>query len=226
MTYKEEFIQFMVAAGVLTFGDFTTKSGRKTPYFVNTGNYKTGAQAAKLGDYYAACLQDNIPDAIDCLFGPAYKGIPLAVTTAASLYRNHNRDLPYCFNRKEVKDHGEGGSMVGYQPKEGDNVVIIEDVVTAGTAVRESIQLFKNIAPVNMKALLVSVDRMERGTKDCSTLDELRKDQGIAVYPIVTVQEIITFLHNRPLEALENKIFIDDAMKGKMEAYLAEYGAK
>ena len=131
MTYKEEFITFMVRSGVLTFGDFTTKSGRKTPYFVNTGNYKTGAQAAKLGDYYAACIQEHMPDGITCLFGPAYKGIPLAVSAAASLYRTYGRDLPYCFNRKEAKDHGEGGSMVGYKPQDGDDVAIIEDVVTA-----------------------------------------------------------------------------------------------
>ncbi|MFI3254078.1 MAG: orotate phosphoribosyltransferase [Eubacteriales bacterium] len=222
MTYKEEFIEFMVGAGVLTFGDFTTKSGRKTPYFVNTGNYKTGAQAAKLGEYYAACLQENIPQEIDCLFGPAYKGIPLVVAAATALYQKHDRDLPYCFNRKEAKDHGEGGTMVGYQPKEGDQVVIIEDVVTAGTAVRESIELFKHIAPVNIKALLVSVDRMERGSKDCSTLDELRDDLGIAVYPIVTVKEIIAHLHNHPVAG---KVYIDDEMKSKMEAYLKEYGA-
>ena len=149
MTYKEEFITFMVRAGVLTFGDFVTKSGRKTPYFINTGNYKTGAQAARLGDYYAACIQENLPDGVDCLFGPAYKGIPLAVTAAASLYRDYGRDLPYCFNRKEAKDHGEGGSMVGYKPQDGDNVVIVEDVVTAGTAVRESIALFEHVAKVN-----------------------------------------------------------------------------
>ena len=119
MGYKEDFITFMVRSGVLTFGDFTTKSGRKTPYFINTGNYKTGAQAARLGDYYAACVQENAPEGIDCLFGPAYKGIPLAVSAAASLYRNYGRDLPYCFNRKEAKDHGEGGSMVGYGPRTG-----------------------------------------------------------------------------------------------------------
>jgi orotate phosphoribosyltransferase len=119
MTYKEEFITFMVRAGVLTFGDFVTKSGRKTPYFINTGNYKTGAQAAQLGDYYAACIQEHLPDGVDCLFGPAYKGIPLAVAAASSLYRNYGRDLPYCFNRKEAKDHGEGGSMVGYKPRTG-----------------------------------------------------------------------------------------------------------
>lgn len=223
MTYKEEFITFMVRSGVLTFGDFTTKSGRKTPYFINTGNYKTGAQAAKLGDYYAACIQENAPDGIDCLFGPAYKGIPLAVTAAASLYRNYDRDLPYCFNRKEVKDHGEGGSMVGYKPQNGDRVAIIEDVVTAGTAVRESLELFKALGDMKVTHLFVSADRMERGTRDCTTLDELREDFGITVCPIVTIREIIKFLHNNPVDG---KIYIDDAMRERMEAYLAEYGGK
>ena len=223
MTYQEEFITFMVRAGVLTFGDFTTKSGRRTPYFINTGNYKTGAQAAKLGDYYAACIQQNLPDGVDCLFGPAYKGIPLAVSAAASLYRNYGRDLPYCFNRKEAKDHGEGGVMVGCKPQDGDRVVIVEDVVTAGTAVRESIELFQHVADVKMRALIVSVDRMERGPRACSNLDELREDYGIAVYPIVTVREIIAFLHNRELDG---RVYIDDEMKGRMEAYLEQYGAR
>ncbi len=223
MTYQEEFITFMVRAGVLTFGDFTTKSGRKTPYFINTGNYRTGAQAAKLGDYYAACIQENLPGGVSCLFGPAYKGIPLAVTAAASLFRSYGRDLPYCFNRKEAKDHGEGGDLVGYKPQAGDSVVIVEDVVTAGTAVRETIELFKHVADVNMKALIVSVDRMERGTRDCSTLDELREDYGIAVYPIVTVREILSFLHNREIDG---RVYIDDAVKDRMEAYLAEYGGR
>jgi orotate phosphoribosyltransferase len=223
MTYKEEFITFMVRSGVLTFGDFVTKSGRKTPYFINTGNYKTGAQASKLGDYYASCIQENMPDGITALFGPAYKGIPLAVAAASSLYRNYDRDLPYCFNRKEAKDHGEGGSMVGYQPQDGDNIAIVEDVVTAGTAVRESIDLFKHVANVNIKALFVSVDRMERGTKSCTTLDELREEHGIAVYPIITVREIISFLHNNPIDG---KVYLNDNMKVRMEAYLAEYGPK
>ena len=223
MTYREGFIHFMVRSGVLTFGDFTTKSGRKTPYFVNTGNYKTGAQAARLGDYYAACIQENMPEGITALFGPAYKGIPLVVTAAASLYRDHGRDLPYCFNRKEAKDHGEGGSMVGYKPQDGDRVVIVEDVVTAGTAVRESLALFQALGDLKVTALIVSVDRMERGTRDCSTLDELRADHGIAVYPIVTVREILAFLHNREIDG---RVYIDDAMKARMEAYLAEYGPR
>ena len=153
-----------------------------------------------------------MPDGIDCLFGPAYKGIPLAVSAAASLFRNYGRDLPYCFNRKEAKDHGEGGSLVGYKPQDGDRIAIIEDVVTAGTAVRESIELFKQVGGVKIEALFVSVDRMERGTRDCSTLDELRQDYGIQVYPIVTVRQII--------EALD-----DPEQKARMEAYLARYGA-
>lgn len=223
MGYKEDFITFMVRSGVLTFGDFTTKSGRKTPYFINTGNYKTGAQAARLGDYYAACVQENAPEGIDCLFGPAYKGIPLVVTTAASLARNYGRDLPYCFNRKEAKDHGEGGTMIGYQPKDGDRVVIVEDVVTAGTAVRETIELFKHIADVKFASLIVSVDRMEKGTGEKTTINELREQYGIAVHPIVTVRQVIDFLHNREIDG---KVYIDDEMKGKMEAYLEQYGGK
>ena len=213
----------MMSADVLRFGEFKTKSGRLSPYFVNTGNYKTGAQAAQLGDYYAACIQEHLPDGVDCLFGPAYKGIPLAVAAASSLYRNYGRDLPYCFNRKEAKDHGEGGSMVGYKPQDGDDIAIVEDVVTAGTAVRESLALFQALGDLKVTALIVSVDRMERGTRDCSTLDELRADHGIAVYPIVTVREILAFLHNREIDG---RVYIDDAMKARMEAYLAEYGPR
>ena len=149
--------------------------------------------------------------------------LPLAVSAAASLYRNYGRDLPYCFNRKEAKDHGEGGSMVGYKPQAGDRVVIVEDVVTAGTAVRETIELFKSVAAVDLTALIVSVDRMERGTGDKTTLDELREQHGIRVFPIVTVREVIAFLHNH---SIDGKVYIDDEMKGRMEAYLAEYGAR
>ena len=221
MTYQEEFIHFMVRSGVLTFGDFVTKSGRKTPYFVNTGNYKTGAQAARLGEYYAACIQEHMPQGVDALFGPAYKGIPLAVAAASALYRDHGRDLPYCFNRKEAKDHGEGGTMVGYQPKDGDRIAIIEDVVTAGTAVRETIQLFRGVADVKFAALFVSVDRMERGTRDCTTLDELRQDYGIQVFPIVTIRDVMRCLHNKPVDG---RVYIDDDMLGRMEDYLAQYG--
>ncbi len=224
MGYKEDFITFMVRSGVLTFGDFTTKSGRRTPYFVNTGNYKTGAQAALLGDYYAACVQAHAPDGVSCLFGPAYKGIPLAVTAAASLYRLYGRDLPYCFNRKEAKDHGEGGTLVGYQVQDGDRVAIIEDVVTAGTAVRETLAFFEGLGRrVEVAHLFVSVDRMERGTGDRTTLDELREDYGIAVHPIVTVREIIETLHNKPIDG---QVVLDDHRRAQMEDYLAQYGAR
>jgi orotate phosphoribosyltransferase len=219
--YKEEFIEFMVHSGVLTFGDFTTKSGRKTPYFINTGNYRTGAQISKLGKYYAACITESGED-FDALFGPAYKGIPLSVAAASSLYEDYGRDVPYCFNRKEVKDHGEGGGMVGYKPKDGDKIAITEDVVTAGTAVRESIEFFKTVADVKIGSLFVSVDRMERGTGEKATLQELHDQYGINVYPIVTVREIMSHLHNR---AVDGVVYIDDKTYAAMEAYLAQYGA-
>ena len=190
---------------------------------MNAGAYVTGYQLKKLGEYYAQAIHDNFGDDFDVLFGPAYKGIPLAVVTAIAYHELYGKEVKYCCDRKEAKDHGEGGTMVGYKPQDGDDVAIVEDVVTAGTAVRESIELFKHVADVNMKALFVSVDRMERGTRDCSTLDELRQDYGIKVFPIVTVREVIDFLHNRPVDG---KVYIDDDMKAKMEAYLEQYGAK
>jgi len=210
MNDKRGFIDFMTGAGVLTFGDFTTKSGRKTPYFVNTGNYKTGMHISILGDYYANRVVES-RERFDALFGPAYKGITLAATTASSLYRTHKINIPYFFNRKEVKDHGEGGSLVGYAPKDGDRVVIIEDVVTAGTAVRESLELLKAVADVTVTALFVSVDRMERGKGERSTLDELRCELGINVYSIITARDIIDSLPD------------GDERIAKMEEYLAKY---
>ena len=222
MTYKESFLRFMVDCGVLTFGEFTLKSGRKAPYFINAGNYHSGAQLMELGRYYAACIAEhNIP--VETVFGPAYKGIPLAAAAAVALADKYQKDVNFCFDRKEVKDHGEGGVMVGYKPQDGDRVAIVEDVVTAGTAVRESIALFQKVAPVKISSLFVSVDRMERGQGSCSTLDELRKEYGIAVHPIVTVRDIIQFLYERPIDG---KVYIDHAMKERMEAYLRQYGAE
>ena len=198
MTYQEEFIRFMVDSGVLTFGDFVTKSGRKTPYFVNTGNYKTGAQAARLGDYYAACIQENMSEGIDALFGPAYKGIPLVTTASASLYRNYGRDLPYCFNRKEAKDHGEGGSIVGYKPQDGDRVIIIEDVITAGTAIRETMPVLKGCADVKVTDMFISVNRCEVGQNPGKTaVMEVGEDFGIKVHALVTVQDIREYLADK-----------------------------
>ena len=174
--YKQEFIKFMVESDVLKFGSFTLKSGRQSPFFMNAGAYVTGYQLKKLGEYYAQAIHDNFGDDFDVLFGPAYKGIPLAVVTAIAYHELYGKEVKYCCDRKEAKDHGEGGSMVGYKPQDGDVIAIVEDVVTAGTAVRESIELFKHVADVKMAYLFVSVDRMERGTKECSTLDELRDD--------------------------------------------------
>lgn len=220
MNYKEEFITFMVESGVLTFGDFVTKSGRKTPYFINTGNYKTARQIAKLGDYYAACIKENMIDNVDALYGPAYKGIPLVVTAAASLYRDYEIDIPYAFNRKEAKDHGEGGSLIGYKPQAGDRIGIVEDVITAGKSVRESIETL-NALGVQVTSLIVSVDRMERGEGELSAIQEIKKEFGITTYPIVTIREIVAFLHNREIGG---KVVVDDAMKAQIEDHLREYG--
>lgn len=222
MTYREEFIEFMVRAGVLAFGDFTAKSGRKTPYFINTGNYRTGAQIHRLGLYYAARIMESRTEA-NALFGPAYKGIPLVVAAASALYREHGVDLPYFFNRKEAKDHGEGGLTVGYRPKDGDKIAIVEDVVTAGTAVRESVALFERVAKLQITDLYVSCDRMERGSGDKSALAELQDELGIRVHPIVTVRDILAYLYDRPVDG---KVYIDDAVKAAMECYLDQYGPK
>ncbi len=223
MSYKEDFVKFMVRSGVLLFGDFTTKSGRKTPYFVNTGNYKTGAQAAKLGEYYARNIQEHVEGRIDALFGPAYKGIPLAVAAGISMNNLFDRDINYCFNRKEVKDHGEGGSMVGYKLKDGDRVLIVEDVITAGTAIRETLPVLKAAADIEIAGMVISVDRMEKGKGEKTAIQEVYEEFGIVTYPIVTVKEIIEILHNNPVDG---KIYIDDEMKARMEAYMEQYCVK
>ena len=229
--YKREFIEFMIKSGVLTFGDFTTKSGRKTPYFINTGNYKTGSQAAALGEYYASCIMANINAGrisgdIAALFGPAYKGIPLAVTAAVSLAKDHGLDLNYCYNRKEAKDHGEGGSMVGYKLRDGDKILIIEDVITAGTAVRECLPLLKSSADIKIEGLVVSVDRMERGQGKLSAIQELYEDFGIPTYPIVTVREIFDILYNPGENGVDSLIRKDNGLRERMESYMDEYCIK
>ena len=218
MNYKAEFIRFMMDSGVLIFGDFTTKSGRKTPYFINTGNYKTGEQIAKLGEFYARCILEHmeagdIPADIEALFGPAYKGIPLVAATAAALYKE-GRNLNYCFNRKEAKDHGEGGSMVGYKLQNGDKVLIIEDVITAGTAVRETLPVLKAAADVQVPGLVISVDRMERGQGELTAIQEIERDFGIRTFPIVTVKDILETLTDEELSP---------ELRERMKAYMAQY---
>jgi orotate phosphoribosyltransferase len=190
MSGAGEFIDFMRACDVLTFGDFTTKSGRKTPYFVNTGKYRTGAQIAQLGAFYADAIVARGLE-FDLLFGPAYKGIPLVVTTAIALSERHGVDAPFCFDRKEVKDHGEGGNLVGHTPRDGDRVLIIEDVTTAGTSVRETVPKLRATADVSIAGLIVSVDRMERGATERGALAELCDEFGLDAFAIATLDDIV-----------------------------------
>jgi orotate phosphoribosyltransferase len=220
--YKEEFIEFMVRSKVLTFGDFVTKSGRRTPFFINTGNYNTGAQLVKLGEYYAEALLRHVPNGFDVLFGPAYKGIPLAVGASMALASKFHNDVSFCFNRKETKDHGEGGNLIGHKLKSGERVIIIEDVTTAGTSVRESIPMLKSIAAVDICGLVVSVDRMEKGTGEQSALTELKNEFGIKTFAIVTLSEIIEYLHNRPVDG---KVILDDQILERILEYRKLYGA-
>ena len=214
MGYKQDFIKFMVDCGVLTFGDFTLKSGRKAPYFINCGNYKTGAQLNKLGEFYAECIIDNnIP--VETLFGPAYKGIPLAVSAVTALSRK-GVDVAYCFDRKEVKDHGEGGMFIGKQLVDGEMVVIIDDVMTSGKALRESMPKLKSAADVNVTGMVITVDRMEKGQGDMSAVQEVKRDFGIDVYSIVTIADII--------EAIENDVVPGKEYLEKMIEYRNVYG--
>ncbi len=216
MTYKQQFIKFMVENGVLKFGEFTLKSGRKAPYFINTGNYKSGAQLSKLGTYYAQCIEDNAIEA-DTLVGPAYKGIPLAVTTAVSLFDKFGKDLNYCFDRKEVKDHGEGGLFVGKQLEDGERVILIEDVMTSGKALREMLPKLKQTANVEIAGMVISVDRMERGLESSlSAVQEVYKEFGVKVYPIVTMADIISAIEDG---VIEGKEYLE-----KMKEYRKTYG--
>ena len=192
---KKAFIEFMMSADVLRFGSFTTKSGRQTPYFVNTGNYKTGAQSAKLGSFYAQKIMEVCGENFDAMFGPAYKGIPLATTAAVALARDYNVDKPFFFNRKEAKDHGEGGSLVGYKPKDGDRIIIIEDVITAGTAVRETMPIVLGCADVTVPDMFISVNRCEVGqTKGKTAIMEVQEEYGIKVHSIIDVKDIHAYL--------------------------------
>lgn len=222
--YKQEFIEFMVRSGVLTFGDFTTKSGRQTPYFVNTGRYRTGAQADRLGRFYAEAIQAEMGnERIDVLFGPAYKGIPLVVAAAIALSREHGRELAYCFNRKEAKDHGEGGVLVGHEPQDGDRVLIVEDVTTAGTSIRETVPILRAAARVELAGLVVSVDRMERGTGERSALAEVGQAFDMRTFAIVDLDEIVEHLTGREIDG---KLVLTDEILERLEAYRAEYGAR
>ena len=219
MDYKSQFITFMARAGALTFGDFTTKSGRKTPYFVNTGKYSRGGQIALLGSFYAECIINSVKSCENMvLFGPAYKGISLAVATAIAL-SGRGVDVSYCFNRKEAKDHGEGGALVGHKLAQGDRVLIIEDVITAGTAVREVLPILKSAGAI-VEGLVISVDRMERGTGTRTAIQEIWEEHSIPTFPIVNVRDIFEFLHGN---SVDGKVLIDDETAARMKAYMGEY---
>ena len=221
--YKKDFIEFMLSCGVLRFGDFVTKSGRKTPFFINTGFYRTGGQMAKLGEFYAKAIQDNFGLDFDVLFGPAYKGIPLSVAATMEISRLYGRDIRYCSNRKEIKDHGEKGILLGSPISAGDKVVIIEDVTTAGTSIRETVPIIKAQGTDDIMGLVVSVDRMERGTGDVSALTEIENECGIRTCSIVSMKDVIECLYNREYEG---RVIIDDALMERIDAYYEQYGAR
>ena len=219
--YKQEFIDFMIASDVLKFGDFTLKSGRKSPFFMNAGAYVTGTQLRKLGEYYAKAIHDNYGLDFDVLFGPAYKGIPLSVATTMAISELYGKDVRYCSNRKEVKDHGDTGILLGSKLKDGDRVVIIEDVTTSGKSIEETFPIIRAQADVEIKGLIVSLNRCERGKGEKSALEEIRELYGFPTAAIVSMEEVVEYLYNR---SHNGKIIIDDAMKASIDAYYAQYG--
>lgn len=220
--YKQEFIEFMVDCNVLKFGDFVTKSGRKTPFFVNTGFYRTGRQLKKLGEYYATAIHDTFGLDFDMLFGPAYKGIPLTVAATMAISDKYDTDIKYCSNRKEVKDHGDKGILLGSPMTDGDKILLIEDVTTAGTSIGETLPIIKAQGDVTVCGLVVSVDRMERGQGEKSALNEISEVYGFKTTAIVTMAEIVEHLYNREYKG---KIYIDDVVKAAIDAYYVQYGA-
>lgn len=221
--YKREFIEFMVDCGVLQFGDFTTKSGRKTPFFINTGFYRTGKQLRRLGEYYSKAIKEAFGTDFDILFGPAYKGIPLSVATSMAMSELYDVDVNYSSNRKEVKDHGDTGILLGSKMKDGDRVVIIEDVTTAGTSINETLPIIKAQGDVNVLGLVVSVDRMERGQGEKSALSEIEEKYGLKTTAIVTMKEVVEHLYNKEYNG---NVVIDESMKKAIDAYYDIYGVK
>lgn len=238
--FKECFIDFMIDSGVLTFGEFQTKSGRNSPYFINTGNYSTGQKISTLGRYYAKLIKEQISPALIeggnlCLFGPAYKGIPLVVATCSALYEDFGINVPYSFNRKEGKDHGEKGMLVGHTFKPGQSLLIIEDVITAGTALREVIPYLMKDESATIEGVIVSVDRMEKGRNDHSAVQEIQDEYGIPVYPLVTINDILDILRSKkdsinsffPSKTVivgeDERISMEETINS-MEIYLENYG--
>ncbi len=221
--YKQEFIEFMIDCQVLKFGDFVTKSGRKTPFFVNTGFYRTGAQLRKLGEYYAKAIHDHFGLDFDVLFGPAYKGIPLSVATTMAYHTLYGKQIRYCSNRKEIKDHGDAGILLGGPIKENDKIVIIEDVTTSGKSIEETFPIINAYKNVTIKGLMVSLNRMERGKGDKSALCEIKEKYGFDANAIVTMEEVVEYLYNKEYNG---RIVINDEIKEALDKYYKEYGVK
>ena len=222
--YKEEFIEFMVESNVLRFGEFTLKSGRKSPFFMNAGAYVTGSQLKRLGEYYARAIHESYGDEFDVVFGPAYKGIPLSVITAIAYSELYGKEIRYCSNRKEVKDHGDTGILLGSPLKDGDRVVIVEDVTTSGKSIEETYPIVKAQGDVDVRGLMVSLNRMERGKSENTTaLDEISSLYGIKTGAIVTMGEVVEYLYGRELGG---KVLIDDVRKAAIDGYYDEYGVK
>ena len=219
--YKEEFIEFMISCEVLKFGDFVTKSGRKTPFFVNTGYYRTGEQLGKLGKYYAKAIAESFGTDFDVLFGPAYKGIPLTVATTIALSEEYGAEIRYCSNRKEVKDHGDKGILLGGPINDGDRIVIIEDVTTAGTSIRETLPIIEAQGSVEIAGMCVSVDRQERGEGEKTALNEISDTYGFPAHAIVTMSEVIDHLMTHEVGG---RMIIDEGIKAAIDAYYKQYG--
>ncbi|HRV81282.1 MAG: orotate phosphoribosyltransferase [Planctomycetes bacterium] len=221
--YQADFITFLLETGALTFGDFTTKSGRKTPFFLNTGLYRTGSQLTRLGDFYAEAILARLGTEFDVLFGPAYKGIPLVVTTAQAL-AHRGQDVAFCFDRKEAKDHGEGGLLVGHKLRDGDRVLIVEDVTTAGTSIRESVPKLRAAAKISLAGLVVSVDRQERGQSERAALTELADEFAMPTFSIVNLDQILSYL--RTHEGEPHVPAISSELWKRIEDYRLQYGAE
>ena len=221
--YKQEFIEFMVASDVLKFGEFTLKSGRKSPFFMNAGAYVTGSQLMKLGEYYAKAIHDTYGLDFDVLFGPAYKGIPLTVATTIAISKLYGKDIRYCSNRKEEKDHGDAGILLGSKIKDGDRVVIIEDVTTSGKSIEETFPIIQAQGNVEIKGLIVSLNRMERGKGEKSALEEIEEKYGFPANAIVSMAEVVEHLYNKERNG---KVVIDDTIKKAIDAYYEQYGVK
>lgn len=221
--YKQEFIEFMVDSKVLKFGDFTLKSGRKSPFFMNAGAYVTGSQLRRLGEYYARAIHESYGDEFDVLFGPAYKGIPLSVATTIAYSELYGKDIRYCSNRKEAKDHGDVGILLGSGIQDGDRVVIIEDVTTSGKSIEETFPILKAQGNIEIKGLMVSLNRCERGKGTKSALQEVSELYGFPTGAIVSMKEVVEHLYNRPYQG---QIIIDDTLKASIDAYYEQYGAE